>query len=57
MSETHFPSTPYQALAMLYVQNQDTSSLTPEELYKLYMETYAKITKYAAENKNSKWLY
>lgn len=55
MADSHFPADTYQALAMLYVQNQDTSQFSPEELYKLYEETYAKIIKYARENKNSKW--
>ena len=54
-----FPSNSHEALAMLYVQNQDISGLSPEELFELYTKTRNKITKYADENKkaHSDWLY
>lgn len=38
-----FPSSRIEALTMLYLQNQDLSSITPEELVTKYNETYAKI--------------
>lgn len=34
-----FPSNCYEALTMLYLQNQDLSSKTPEEIHTLYWET------------------
>ena len=38
-----FPSNKVEALTMLYLQNQDLSSLTPEELVEKYYEVYGKI--------------
>lgn len=38
-----FPSTESQALALLYVQNQDLSGLTPEEIYDKYRDAYERI--------------
>lgn len=38
-----FPCNTYEALTMLYLQNQDLSSLSPEELLDKYEETYNKI--------------
>ena len=38
-----FPRTKIDALTMLYLQNQDISKLTPEELFELYIETHDKI--------------
>ena len=39
-----FPSGYAEALTMLYLQSQDLSSSTPEELAKLYWETYYRIS-------------
>lgn len=48
-----FPSTKTEALAMLYLQNQDLSSLTPENLVTKYNETYNKIRQqFSNERKN-----
>lgn len=47
-----FPSSAYEAIAMLYVQNQDLSGKTPEELFKLFKETERSLYKYATENRN-----
>lgn len=44
-----FPSTKYEALTMLYLQKQDLSGLTPEELIENYQETYDKIRKHSKE--------
>lgn len=38
-----FPHSKVEALTMLYLQNQDLSNVTPEELLTLYSETYQKI--------------
>ena len=38
-----FPDSEYEALAMLYVQNQDLSGLTPEQLLDMYQDAYDKI--------------
>lgn len=38
-----FPSNHFQSLTMLYLQGQDLSSLTPEQLLDKYDETYDKI--------------
>lgn len=43
-----FPSTKAEALALLYVQAQDLSNVTPEELTAMYKDTYDRII---AENK------
>ena len=38
MADTSFPHTRVQALAMLYLQNQDISHLEPKELYDKYFK-------------------
>lgn len=38
-----FPKNEREALAMLYVQNQDLSGITPEELLDKYQDAYNKI--------------
>lgn len=38
-----FPHNKVEALAMLYLQNQDLSKVTPEELLNLYVDTYEEI--------------
>lgn len=38
-----FPANECDALAMLYIQNQDLSGVTPEELLEKYQETYNQI--------------
>lgn len=38
-----FPETETEALAMLYVQRQDLSDVTPEELWDMYHDAYQKI--------------
>lgn len=45
MSDTNlrtFPCDEREALAMLYVQNQDLTGLTPEEIYDKYCDAYEK---------------
>lgn len=41
-----FPKNECEALAMLYIQNQDLSGLTPEQLLEKYQETYDKISEH-----------
>ncbi len=41
-----FPQNEFEALAMLYIQNQDLSVVTPEELLEKYQETYNQICAY-----------
>ena len=38
-----FPSNELEALAMLYVQQQDLSDVTPEELLDKYQDAYNKL--------------
>ena len=46
-----FPDNKYEALAMLYIQCQDLSGLTPEQLFDMYQETYDKIRAYEKETR------
>lgn len=46
MSGTSFPANATEALAYLWIQNQDLSDLTPEQLYDKYQEAYNSIHKY-----------
>ena len=48
-----FPENRYEALTMLYLQNQDLSDKTPTEIHELYWETYREIAK-DLEEKQSK---
>lgn len=47
-----FPKNELEALTMLYLQSQDLSKLSPEELYDKYNETYQKIKDYHKSNRN-----
>ena len=38
-----FPSSKIEALAMLYLQNQDLTGSTPEEILEKYNEAYARM--------------
>lgn len=42
-----FPANKYEALAMLYVQSQDLSDLTPDELLDKYLDAYEKIREHS----------
>lgn len=46
-----FPDNKYDALAMLYVQHQDLSGLTPEQLLDMYHEAYDKIRAHEKETR------
>lgn len=44
-----FPDNKYEALALLYVQHQDISGLTPEQLFDMYQDAYNKIRAHEKE--------
>lgn len=48
-----FPENEVEALAMLYIQNQDLSTVTPEELLDMYQDTYQKIKAYRREKRSA----
>lgn len=52
-----FPSNSVEALTMLYLQNQDLTALTPEELVKKYAETYSEIRHAMRTAKSQKWFF
>ena len=44
MSETtYFPSDRFDALTMLYLQAQDLSDVSPEQLFNMYADTHRRI--------------
>lgn len=51
---TFFPDSRTEALAMLYLQNQDLKDKTPEEIYVMYRDAYERFAKvhraYRAQN-------
>ena len=53
-----FPNNEIQALAMLYLENQDLTSLSPEELLEKYQDTCQKIEyrKNNPTNPNTVWV-
>ena len=46
-----FPENEIEALAMLYVQNQDLSGVTPEGLLDMYQDAYQKINEHRREKR------
>lgn len=44
-AEVGFPSTKYEALALLYVQSQDLTGKTPSEIKEMYEKAYEEIRK------------
>lgn len=48
-----FPEDEAEALAMLYVQNQDLSGITPEQLFDMYEDTCKKIKEYRKDKHNA----
>ena len=49
-----FPDNEIEALAMLWVQNQDLSSTTPEELLDKYQDAYDKIREHKKQKREAK---
>lgn len=47
-----FPETETEALALLYVQSQDLSEVTPEGLLDMYQDAYQKIKAHRKEKRN-----
>lgn len=47
-----FPNNKIEALTMLYLQSQDLSALSPEELYDKYEETYKKIKEHHKQQRH-----
>lgn len=46
-----FPSNAYEAMAMLYMQNQNLVGLSPEAIYDRYHDAYKKIREHAREKR------
>lgn len=57
MSDTFktFPDSPSEALAMLYLQNQDLRGKTPSEIHTMYQEAYYEILKDRRDKLHSGW--
>ena len=49
-----FPDNEIEALAMLWLQNQDLSSATPEELLDKYQDAYDKIKEHKKQKRTTK---
>lgn len=49
-----FPGDECEALAMLYVQNQDLTDVTPEQLLDKYQDAYEKIKSHRKEKNTAK---
>lgn len=59
MSDVHlkaFPANEYEAVSFAYIQSKDLSSMTPEEIYKLFKETERKVYQYSQENRDAEWM-
>lgn len=50
-----FPCNEIQALTMLYLQNQDLSAKSAEEILDLYDETYKKIEDHHTQKNQTHW--
>lgn len=48
-----FPDNDIEALAMLYLQNQDLSDVTPEELLDKYQDAYERIKARKKQNREA----
>lgn len=49
-----FPDNETEALALLWLQNQDLSSVTPEELLEKYQDAYGKIKERKKQQRKAK---
>ena len=49
-----FPGNETEALAMLWIQNQDLSNATPEELLDKYQDAYDKIRDHKKRKRDAK---
>lgn len=50
----YFPANKLDALTMLYVERQDISTLTPEQLLDFYENTHTKIREHNHDNRQRK---
>ena len=55
-SASFFPGDRLEALTMLYLQNQDLSGKSPEEIQTMYYETYYRLQKDRRAKSESGWL-
>ena len=55
VSYSAFPSSTSEALAMLYLQNQDLKGKTPEEIQTLYFEAYYAIRRDYRNKRSDGW--
>ncbi len=51
-----FPRNDIEALAILYVQNQDLSGLSPSEIQTMYYDAYYELKKDRRQKQASGWL-
>lgn len=51
-----FPDNAYEALALLYTQNQNVEGLSPEDIYDIYHDAYKKIREHAREKRKEEKL-
>lgn len=51
-----FPSSETEALAYLYLKNQDLTGKTPEEIQTMYYEAYYRIRRDYKEKSRNGWL-
>lgn len=47
-----FPSMPDEAIALMWLQAQDLSGLSPEEMFDKYQEAYKRIRKHHVNDKS-----
>ena len=47
-----FPASKFEALALLYIQKQDLSGITPEQLLDMYEDAYKKMKDSAKEQRD-----
>ncbi len=47
-----FPATKYEVLAMLYIQSQDLSQKSPEDIAEMYDQAYSAISHHYGEKLN-----
>lgn len=54
VSLSTFPDNHIEALALLYVQSQDLTGKSPEEILDIYDDAYVKIKEHNRNKKNAK---
>mgnify|MGYP005754121743 CR=1 FL=1 len=51
----HFPNNELQALAYLYLKNQDLSDKSPTEIYDIFINAYIELTNAKKTKKSEKY--